>query len=510
MTTWTVDVQWYPAFAVPLLAFTVIIAVTVDRLLSPRKSLGAPHLTPQSFAGDVESHTTTRLQGTLSRLARSVKILAKGKVGPYLDPELASASEDSDLDDDINAPLPSSALEAFRMDDIVKKLKRLETMNTFTQPPPPSPSFSNFTPGDDGLPSPPKAELPPLIADYLQQFQEPTNVTDSNDPMRSNVKSPPTRPRSYPPKVLPQGQSSGIPRRTARFDTSPKRMPPPPPRRRQTYHAQVRRRRQSYYGNTVSREIRDSQDMAISIAAEDEELKDSEHPLTAERLKDLERPLTAERLKKTQRRRDAQSSTMRSSYSHGASEMGNIPSAFPRVKKEKQIKQTVVVTQPDGPNQMASKILRFARNNSGQRSSRSTSMVTGLTGRGDVGLSQETVDKIPLTKDKSVLNWRNSESIIESTRVAERKGEMVVEEELPVVEETMSAKKGKDKEIGEEKVSGLGATYEAERKDSTPAAIFGPQRPSRHAITRRSKISFDGWGNSPFEGIDEGSAEEKG
>jgi hypothetical protein len=96
MTTFTVHVQWYPALALPLLVFTILIAVTVERLFSPRQVWHDSTLQSAQQGLDVESNVPTKyLRGTIWNVKNAVKRFEKRSQGNSRGPNLRSPSVNS-------------------------------------------------------------------------------------------------------------------------------------------------------------------------------------------------------------------------------------------------------------------------------------------------------------------------------------------------------------------------------------------------------------------------------
>src|SRR6266487_6587206 len=123
MTMWTIEVQWYPVMALPLLAFTIIVAVVVDRLLAPRKVRHSDELGSSKLSYDIESRTPIgRIKGTFSKLAVSAKTLGSKKSKESQDNDFMSEKADSDLESEtVCGPCQPLYVEDTRMDDLVKK-----------------------------------------------------------------------------------------------------------------------------------------------------------------------------------------------------------------------------------------------------------------------------------------------------------------------------------------------------------------------------------------------------
>lgn len=322
---WTIEVQWYPVMALPLLAFTITVAVVVDKLLALHKMRHNDELQPSKLYYDIESRTPIgRIKGTLSKLAVSAKTLRSRKSKASVDNDFMFEKADSDSEfETVCGPYQPTYVEDTRMDDLVKKLDRLQSLNRLSKPFESAESASQHSSADESLRS-------------------------FGSPLKTGLPDPPY---------------AGVPGRVKAYKSYENRL-----KEIEEYQKKVTGEPEYYDIERVERAY--EQEFTEKGPRVHYESKDeTTNP-----------PLTAERLRKAQpRERAAQSSIAKSQYSRGASEMGNIPSAFPRQKIDPNV--IYLVTKKDGgSSKKALEILEYAqKNNSSRQNSRTTSILTGFS-----------------------------------------------------------------------------------------------------------------------------------
>lgn len=332
MTTFTAGVRWYPLFALPLLAITVAAATAADRFFSQRqvkhvKARRAPVLLPK----DIKSHTSKLISSTW-RIGSAIKAYRQ-KTRPDIPiHEVMPEDSRSIAGDDIRDDLESNRAEEASIKNqvpvpnhpdssVLPKPTLAASLHSFG-------SVENLH--DNAIPGPPAMAMvrdaaiqliqvrslpPPRPPDLLQTHnisgQRGISGLERSNPDRENIEVVNERNVAFDlpkPVIKRERRAMALPKTRTAFTVKPPNIWRPPPRSPSSYE---------------------------------------EKPAQATGHYDT--PLTAKLLKREQRETNEESSYSASRYSHGESEKGHIPSAFPRTgqPRDSAFKYTVFQRQKD-------------------------------------------------------------------------------------------------------------------------------------------------------------------
>jgi hypothetical protein len=344
MTTFTTSVQWYPVFALPLLAITVAVAIAADRFFSQRQVKQIKmHRTPVPLE-DIESHISKPISST-SRLTSAIKAYRRKARGNMSIHEVMPEDSQSIAGEDMPGDLESD---------------RAERSWTKTQAPVPGAPYSSPLPKSASAVSLPSFRSVENLQDI--PISVPPAMTTARDAAVEVIQSSSPQPPRSPVSLHDQHNSwqrdssdlrrsdsahesvQVVNERNVAFDLPEpaiKRasgaMPPPTTQTPRTVKPPIIQRPLQRPALSYAEKI------AEAAAYQAEVTAPPEVPLTEKALEKHKKKANATSSSSASRYKDGSSHAF-SSYSRGESEKGHIPSAFPRARqpRDSDFKYTIV------------------------------------------------------------------------------------------------------------------------------------------------------------------------